>query len=348
MYLENLNNVEIKGTAVAFPEDLGKWITNEDIYKQKYGSDWQNKLLDLGIDKNYIEDKWGFSKRFWVHTPGHVLTENEPTSVDMMAHAIKNALHEAELLPEDIDLLISVTTTSPRYTSSTATFVGGQLGMKCASFEMKTGCASNIYAMTLGFLALQSGLRNVLIVSAETFSKIADFNTNQIFAAGDAAAAVVLSREEKNGSKLLLSYLDSDGHYASMYGVQGALPPTEKAIKNNEYLMLMAPKATAYMNQIWEWLPDKLYRHAKITADDIDCFIPHQSTKKTVLLATEKANMPEEKVVNIVSEYANCGAVSSLLALHKSLKTGKLKKDDLLMMAVVGGGISWGGLLLRV
>ncbi|NNC94337.1 MAG: hypothetical protein HKN92_02165 [Chitinophagales bacterium] len=343
-----MSNVEIKGIATAFPEELGKWVSNEDIYNLKYGADWKTKLLDIGIDKNYIEDKWGFSKRFWVHTPGHVLTENEATSVDMMYHAIKNALHDAELLPEDIDLLISVTTTSPRYTSSTATYVGGQLGMKCASFEMKTGCASNLYAMTLGFLSLQSGLKNVLIVSAETFSKIADFNTNQVFAGGDAAAAVVLSRVEKNGSKLLLSYLDSDGHYASMYGVQGALPPTEKAIKNNEYLMLMAPKATAYMNQIWEWLPDKLYRHANIKPEDVDCFIPHQSTKKTVLLATEKANIPTEKVVNVVSEYANCGAVSSLLALHKAIKSETIKKDDLLMMSVVGGGISWGGLLIRV
>lgn len=202
--------------------------------------------------------------------------------------------------------------------------------------------------MTLGFLGLQSGLKNVMIVSAETFSKIADFNTNQIFAAGDAAAAVVLSKAQKNGSKLLLSYLDSDGHYASMYGVQGALPPTEKAIKNNEYLMLMAPKATAYMNQIWEWLPDKLYRHANLKPDDIDCFIPHQSTKKTVELAKEKANLPDEKTIDIVGEYANCGAVSSLLALHKAIKTETVKKDDLLMMAVVGGGISWGGLLLRI
>ena len=133
-----------------------------------------------------------------------------------------------------------------------------------------------------------------------------------------------------------------------MYGVQGALPPTEKAIKNNEYLMLMAPKATAYMNQIWEWLPDKLYRHANIKPDDIDLFIPHQSTKKTVELATEKANLPSEKVINVVSEYANCGAVSSLLALHEAIKTERVKKDDLLMMSVVGGGISWGGLLIQV
>ena len=344
--LRNIMNIAVTGTGTAFPQ-AGKWVCNEEIHALIFGDDWHAKMASKKLDPNYYENELGFKKRFWVHTPGAPIFHDELTSADLMIDAANNAIKDAGISKDEIDFVIAVTITSPRYSTSMGPFISGKLGINAPAMEMKAGCASNIFSMVLAAQMIQSGARNVLIACGETNTKIIKMNSRMAYAGGDAGSAVIVSKNKSSNKGIASAYLNSDGSFSGHMGVPGLMPPNQKDIDEENYILQYSDAAEEFLNHAWSVTPGILYDTAGINASAIDCLVPHQVHKKRTVFASEAAKVPMEKTIDIVGEYANCGSATLLLALDHAKKNKQLEEDKTVMLLAAGGGISWGGLILQ-
>jgi 3-oxoacyl-[acyl-carrier-protein] synthase III len=335
-------NAGIKGTGSGFPTDQGRWVSNEDIHLLKYGSDWKNRIAP------YDKTKYGFQRRFWVHTPGTKANKNSATSLDLMFAAATNAIEDSGISKDEIDLVITFTTTSPKYTSSTATALTGILGIKCAAFEIKSGCSSAVYALSIAYQLISMGARNVLIVGGETLSKVTSLNSPFLYAAGDGAGALILGKMNESCSGLEAVYLDSDGSYNESMGVPGILPPTIEALQNDEYFLNIDSGIYEFIKELWRDVPRKMIEISEIDQESIDYFIPNQVNRELIGIGGLSAGISEDRIADYIEDYANCGASGLLIALDRLLKENKVKSGDRLLLCAIGGGIAWAGMILRI
>ena len=342
--LRNLTGIAIAGTGTAFPA-AGRWIDNATIHRMIFGDEWQQAMAAKNLDPLYYEQQLGFSKRFWVHTPGTAIVHDELTSADLMTEAARHAIEDSGINKEDIDFVIAVTITSPRYSTSMGPYVSGRLGIHAPSMEMKSGCASNIFSLTLAAQLIQNGAKNVLITCGETNTKVLKMTSRMAYAGGDAGAAVVVSKAGAEKG-IMAGYLNSNGSFSGHMGVPGLLPPNQQDIDEEKYYLEYSDAAEDFLNEAWTTTPQLLYKATGLTAGDIDCLIPHQVHKKRTQYAANAAGVPMEKTIDIIHEYANCGSASLLLALDHAKKRGGLEHGRKLMLLAAGGGISWGGLIL--
>jgi 3-oxoacyl-[acyl-carrier-protein] synthase-3 len=186
----------------------------------------------------------------------------------------------------------------------------------------------------------------VLIAGGETNTKLMRLNPRMAYAGGDAGAAIILSKTEDGNKGILASYLNSDGSFSTHMGVPGLLPPNQKDLDEERYFLEYSDTAETFLDEVWSATPQMLYNAANLTASEIDCFVPHQVHKKRTLFALNAAGIAPEKTINIISKFANCGSVTLLVALDAAKKQGKLNNNTIMMIAA-GGGISWGGIILR-
>lgn len=346
LVIKNLMNVEISGSGVGFPEE-GRWINNEDIHALIFGEEWENKMTAQKLNPCYYQDELGFKKRFWVHTPGTPVVHNELTSADLMIEAANHAFANCDVTREEIDFVIAVTITSPRYSGSMGAFISRTLGIKAPAIEMKSGCASNLFSLTLAAQLIQNGARHVLIACGETNTKILKMKSKMAYAVGDAGSAVIVSKSSSNKKGIVAAYLNTDGAYSGHIGVPGLMPPNQKDIDDENYFLTYSDAAEEFLDSAWSITPGILYKNAGVNASDVDCLIPHQVHKKRILFASEAAAIPMNKTVNIIEEYANCGSATLLLALDHAKKHNYLGEDKTALLVAAGGGISWGGIILR-
>lgn len=346
LILKNLQQIEITGSGYAFP-DKGKWVMNEDIHSMLYGQDWEQEMARLHIDPGYFQNELGFQKRYWVHQPGEEILHSELTSADLMIAAARNAITDSAIHKNDIDFVIAVTITSPRYTTSMGPFICRELEINAPAMEMKTGCASNIFSLVLAAQMIQSGARNVLIASGETNSKILRNEARMLYPAGDAGAAIIVSKSKDKRKGIIASLLNSNGTYSSFMGVPGLLPPNKTDIEADNYRFHYSNRAEIFINKAWASIPPTLYKSAGLKGSDIDCLIPHQVHLKRIIAAARDADVSLDKTVNIVAEYANCGSATILLAIDHARKNKMLLKESLAFIEAVGGGVSWGGIILK-
>ncbi len=345
--IQNLLQVEITGTGTAFPEKGGRWVSNEDIHTMLYGEHWQEKMTMKNLSPDYYENELGFKNRYWVHTPGEPIRHNELTSAYLMTAAAKNAIADSGVLPEEIDFVITVTITSPRYSTSMGAYVSGILGIRAPAMEMKSGCAGNMFSLTLAAQLIQSGARNVLIACGETNTKILKMTAPMPYAGGDAGAAVVVSKSNAKDKGIVAAYLNTDGAYSSYMGVPGLMPANKKDLEEGNYYLTYSDGAEDFLNHAWSVTPDILYKASGISGEDIACFVPHQVLKKRTVFAREAAGVGQEKTIDILANYANCGSATILLALDHARKNNYILPDQLSLMVAAGGGISWGGIILK-
>jgi 3-oxoacyl-[acyl-carrier-protein] synthase-3 len=341
-----LFNIEITGSGTAFPE-RGRWVTNEDIHQMIFGDDWAEKMAEKKLRPDYYETELGLKKRFWTHTPGTVVTHDELTSADLMIEAAENAIKDSGISKNEIDFTIATTITSPRYSTSMGPYISGKLGLMAPAFEMKTGCASNIFSISLAAQLLQHGARNVLIAGGETTTKILRLNATMAYAGGDAGAAIVLSRCNANNKGIVAAYLNTNGSYSDYMGVKGLMPPSQQELDNDSYVLTYAEGSEAFLQEAWDTTPGILYGAAGMQPEDIDCLVTHQVHKKRTLAAAKAAGIPMEKTIDIIGEIANCGSTGVLLALDNARKTKRLGKNQVAMLIAAGGGISWGGMIIK-
>jgi 3-oxoacyl-[acyl-carrier-protein] synthase-3 len=299
-----------------------------------------NKDLEETIDTTdeWIKERTGISQR-------HVAAQNEYTS-DLAVIAAKSALSNAKMSTQDIDLII-VATTTPDYTfPSTATVVQKKLGIKHgAAFDIQAVCSGFVYGMSIADSMLKSGsAKNVLLIGAETFSRILDWNdrsTCVLF--GDGAGAFILSSDDVSDFGILNTLIRSNGEHRELLYVDGGPSKSENVGKlrmiGNQVFKHAVKDIASIMNECAD--------SYGVAISDIDWFVPHQANQRILNGVAKRLCLNDEQVISTVSIHANTSAASVPLAMDFAIKDGRIKRGDLIMLEAFGGGFTWGASLLR-
>lgn len=272
------------------------------------------------------------------------------TTASLGEAAARAALDNAGLTPEDIDLIILATSTPNNTFPATAVDIQNRLGMHHGfAFDMQAVCSGFIYAITTADLFIRGGqARRVLVIGSETFSRILDWSdrtTCVLF--GDGAGAVVLEAGEGHGLTadrgILAAHLRSDGAHKMKLYVDGG-PSTTGTVG---HLRMEGREVFKHAVGMITDVIEAVFEEAGITAEDIDWFVPHQANRRIIEASARKLNIPEEKVVITVDRHGNTSAASVPLALATAVGDGRIKPGDLILLEAMGGGFTWGAVLLR-
>ena len=313
----------IKGIGSYLPERI---LTNEQLSKTVATSD------------EWIRERTGIGQR-------HIAAEGQYTS-ELGLNAAKAALEHAGMSAADIDLVV-VTTTTPDYTfPSTATIIQEGLGIKTgAAFDLQAVCSGFIYGINVVDSLLRTGTaKNALLIGAETFSRILDWEdrtTCVLF--GDGAGAVVMSAEDSPDNGVLSTFIRSDGAHCKLLYVDGGPSRTQTVghvrMVGNQVFKYAVKDISAAMIAC----ADK----AGIKISDVDWFVPHQANQRILNGVARRLKLDPKQVISTVEFHANTSAASVPLAMDVAVKDGRIKRGDLVMLEAFGGGFTWGAALLR-
>jgi 3-oxoacyl-[acyl-carrier-protein] synthase-3 len=271
---------------------------------------------------------------------------------DLAIAAARAALADGDIDPQSIDLIILATSTPDNTFPATAVSVQAGLGItKGAAFDLQAVCSGFVYALATADSMLKGGnFKRALIVGAETFSRILDWNdrtTCVLF--GDGAGAVVLDAVPVNGSGsgaergILTTHLRSDGRHKNKLYVDGGPSSTGTV----GHLRMEGREVFKYaVAMITDVIVDS-FAATGYTAADVDWFVPHQANKRIIEGSAQKLGIAPEKVVLTVDRHGNTSAASIPLALSVAVKDGRIKQGDLVLLEAMGGGFTWGAVLLR-
>jgi len=267
-------------------------------------------------------------------------------SSDLGVEAAKKALEAAGLLPGDIDLIIVATSTPDMVFPSVACILQNKLGIAgCAAFDVQAVCSGFVYALTVADAMIRTGSASkALVIGAEVFSRILDFSdrtTCVLF--GDGAGAVVLEASDTPG--ILASDLHADGKHVGILCVPGTVSGGK--ILGDPLLKMDGQAVFKLAVGVLESAARATLAKANLTAADIDWLIPHQANLRIMQSIAKKLKLPLEKLIITVDQHGNTSAASIPLALDASVRSGKIKKGDTLMLEGVGGGFTWGAVLLN-
>jgi len=313
----------IVGTGSYLPE---KVLTNRDLEKTVDTSD------------EWIYTRTGIRQR-------HVAADHENTS-DLALAASRRAIEAAGLAPEDIDLVIVATTTSDMVFPSTACLLQAKLGItNCPAFDMQAVCSGFVYALATADQLMKSGqYRHALIVGAEVYSRILDWKdraTCVLF--GDGAGAVVLRRSNEPG--ILASRLHADGRYAGILSVPGSVAGGE--VCGRPLLQMEGNTVFKLAVKVLEEVALETLAVAGLDASELDWLIPHQANIRIIQATAKKLGLSMERVVATVDRHANTSAASVPLALDEAVRDGRIRSGDNVLLEGVGGGFTWGAVLVR-
>lgn len=269
---------------------------------------------------------------------------------DLARKAATAALNDAGVDAQSIDLVLLATSTPDQTFPATAVTVQAGLGITHgAAFDMQAVCSGFVYGLAMADSLLKSGsFKRALVIGAETFSRILDWNdrtTCVLF--GDGAGAVVLEPQQQPGTRedrgILTSHLRSDGRHKSKLYVDGG-PSSTQTVGH------LRMEGRAVFKHAVGMITDVIVDAFKATgygAEDLDWFIPHQANKRIIDDSAKKLGIPPEKVVITVDRHGNTSAASIPLALDVARKDGRVKEGDLVMFEAMGGGFTWGSVLVR-
>jgi 3-oxoacyl-[acyl-carrier-protein] synthase-3 len=279
----------------------------------------------------------------------HIAAEGELTS-DLGVAAAKAALAHAGVDAQSIDLIVVGTSTPDNTFPATAVAIQAALGINHgAAFDMQAVCSGFVYAMTTADSLLRTGVhKRALVIGAETFSRILDWTdrgTCVLF--GDGAGAVVLDAQEQPGTRddrgVLAARLRSDGRHKQKLFVDGGPSSTGTVghlrMEGKEVFKFAVGAVTGVITDV--------FNDTGYTADDIDWFVPHQANKRIIDGSAHKLGIAPEKVVTTVDLHGNTSAASIPLALSVAIKDGRIKQGDLVLLEALGGGFTWGAILVR-
>lgn len=308
-----------------------KVLTNSDLEKMVDTSD------------AWITERTGIKSR-------HIASQNEYTS-DLAVQASLMALKDANITAKDLDMIILATTTPDDTLPATATKVQKALKMTHGfAFDIQAVCSGFMFALATADNYIRAGVvKTVLVIGAETLSKIVDWtdrNTCVLF--GDGAGAVVLQTAIGEGTSkdtgILSTALRSDGTYHDMLKTTGG--PSTTGTAGHIYMEGREVFRHAVTN-----LADiarKVMSDAGVQTGEIDCLVPHQANARIIEGTAKKLSMPMTKVVLSLPTHGNTSAASIPLALDFGVKSGQIKKGDLLLLESMGGGFTWAGSLIRL
>jgi 3-oxoacyl-[acyl-carrier-protein] synthase-3 len=301
-------------------------------------------LAERGLETSdeWIVSRSGISAR-------HFADEGVLSS-DLAVTAAQRALQMAQLTADDIDLIILATST-PDYLGgfpSTACVVQRKLGITnhCAALDVQAVCSGFVYAISVADSFIRSGMhKRALVIGAEVFSRILDFNdrtTCVLF--GDGAGAVVLAAADQPG--ILANKLHADGRHADILCVPGHV--SGGAVQGSAFLTMDGQAVFKLAVSVLEQVANETLTAAGMQSEQIDWLIPHQANIRIMQGTAKKLGLPLEKMVVTVDQHGNTSAASIPLALDVAVRDGRIKSGHHVMMEGVGGGFTWGAALLRM
>ena len=319
----------ITGTGSYLPP---RRVTNDDLARE---------LAQRGIETSdqWIVERTGIRARHFA--------EPDVTSSDLGLEAARKALEAAGRSAGDVDLIIVATSTPDMVFPSSAAILQNKLGIAgCPAFDVQAVCSGFVYALTVADAMIRTGsARCALVVGAEVFSRILDFNdrtTCVLF--GDGAGAVVLEASAEPG--ILASDLHADGKHVGILCVPGHVSGGE--VLGTPLLHMDGQAVFKLAVRVLEEAARTCLEKAGKVDTDIDWLIPHQANIRIMEGTARKLKLPLEKLVVTVNEHGNTSAASIPLALDEAVRAGKVKKGDTLMLEGVGGGFTWGAVLLNM
>ncbi|GAB3547162.1 ketoacyl-ACP synthase III [Noviherbaspirillum agri] len=323
---------KIIGTGSFLP---ARRVTNHELAAQ---------LAEKGIETSdeWIVSRSGISARHYAD-PG-------VQSSDLAVEAAKRALEMARLGPNDIDLIIVATSTPDHFGGfpSTACVVQRKLGIRneCAAFDVQAVCSGFVYAVSIADSFIKAGVhRNVMIIGAEVFSRILNFEdrtTCVLF--GDGAGAVVLTTSDEPG--VLATKLHADGSHGHILCIPGSV--SGGAVEGSAFLYMDGQAVFRLAVSVLDKVANEALKAADMSSSQIDWLIPHQANIRIMQGTAKKLGLPIEKMVVTVDQHGNTSAASIPLALDAAVRDGRVKAGQNVMMEGVGGGFTWGAILARM
>ena len=266
---------------------------------------------------------------------------DDQSTCDLALEASRKALEMAEMKASEIDLVILATTTPDKIFPATATTLQDRIGASCPAFDIQAVCAGFVFALTTAQQYIENGVaNNILVVGSETMSKIVDWNdrsTAILF--GDGAGAVVVSKDNNTGIKH--AKLCSDGSYLSSLHVNnnGINETGTIEMAGNEVYKIA-------VNRLSD-LAEETLKDCNMTSVDLAWMVPHQANIRIISAVAKRINLPMSKVILTIEKHGNTSAASIPLALDVAVRDGRIKKGDNLLFEGIGGGFSWGSLLVE-
>lgn len=316
--------VGIIGTGSYLPPNI---ITNNDLEKMVNTSD------------EWIRARSGIQERR--------ITGSEMATSDMAAEAAKNALEDAGVRPEEIELIIMGTVTPDNSYPSAACTIQRKIGaVNAAAFDLAAGCTGYMYGLAVGTQFIKSGFyKKVLVIGGDNLSKFtnwSDRSTCVLF--GDGAGAAVLSSVEE-GTGLLSFYLGADGNGGDLLILPAGgskLPASESTIKQKlHYTQMSGNEVYKFAVRIMDKAVKEALAKVELKPEDLDYLVPHQANIRIITHAARRLKMPIEKVFVNLHKYGNTSAGSIAIALDEAKREGKIKRGDLVAFVGFGAGLTW-------
>ena len=324
------HNAGILGMGHAYPEGI---LTNADLEKIVETSD------------EWITTRTGIKQR-------HKAADNEYTS-QFGTTAARMALERAGLKPNDIEIIICATTTPDQIMPSTGALIQAQIGAtNAAGMDVFAACSGFIYGLTMVESMIRTGqIKYALVVGAEVLTKYVDYTdrgTCVIF--GDGAGAAVLG-PVNSGSGILATKIKSDGRYEEqLYAPGGGTKygTTHETIDNRmHYFKMKGNELFKVAVRSMADISAEMLDQAGLTVDDIDLVIPHQANQRITDAVASRLGVTEEKVYSNIAEHGNTSSASIPIAMDECIQSGKIKKGDIVLLTAFGGGVTWGGTVLK-
>lgn len=324
------NNAGILGMGHAFPEGL---LTNADL----------ERIVDTSDE--WITTRTGIKQR-------HKASPDEYTSM-FGSRAAKQAIERAGISPEDLDIIICATTTPDQIMPSTGVLIQAQIGaVNAAGMDIFAACSGFIYGITMVESMIRTGqIRYALVIGAEVLTKYVDYSdrsTCVIF--GDGAGAAVLGPVPE-GEGILATKIRSDGRYEEqLYCPAGGtkMGTTHETIDQGMHFFKM--KGNELFKVAVRSMSDisaEMIAAAGLTLDDVDVVIPHQANQRITDAVAERLGVPSEKVVSNIAQHGNTSAASIPIAMDECIQSGRIEKGSTVLLTAFGGGVTWGGTVIR-
>ncbi len=324
-----MKKIGILGVGKYLPK---KVLTNHDL----------EKMVDTSDE--WITTRTGVKER-------RIVSKTEAAS-DLAIKASEEALKNAGLTAEDIDLIIVATVTPDTQFPSTACFVQRSLQAKNAvCFDVSAACSGFIYAIVIAQQFVARGTyKNALVIGTEVMSSVTDWedrNTCVLF--GDGAGAVVMGEVKSGG--ILSTYLGSDGTFTDMLMIPGGgsrNPADHKTIDSRlHYIKMRGNELFKVAVKTMADAASEALKKAGLNCDDVDCFIPHQANARIIQAVAKRISLAEEKVFLNIEKYGNMSSASLAIALCEAVEVGRIKKGDIIVLDAFGAGLVWGACVIK-
>jgi 3-oxoacyl-[acyl-carrier-protein] synthase-3 len=321
----------ILGTGISVPDNI---VTNDDLAKIVETSD------------EWIRSRTGIIERRQIPDDGSLLELSIP--------AAKQAIENAKLKPEEIDLIIFSTFTPDYQVPSTASMLQDALGCsKAGAFDLQAACSGFVYGSSIASQFIAAGTNKyVLVIGGDVTTRILDFeDRNSCVLFGDGVGAAVFAAAENDNDGVFDNLLGSIGSGAKYIMIEngGSMHrPTVEAIQNREhYLKINGKEVFKFSTKIIGDMIDEVLKRNNLTLDDVALIIPHQANVRIIESAAKRFKCPIEKFYVNIQKYGNTVAGSIPLALHEALQEGRIKQGDVVLLVGFGGGLTYGLIPIR-